>query len=115
MDNDRKLKRVVMRRIYAIWLFRRLKQSAGLKLSLLILLVWQLQFYVSPGAVWENARAAGGFSNYDFFFSALARTEPAVQFYFLAAGLIGLWLFKDFLMRFVRLSSRLGFFSRARF
>ncbi|MBI4136061.1 MAG: hypothetical protein HY481_00710 [Candidatus Vogelbacteria bacterium] len=115
MNHDQKLKRLVMRRIYAIWLFRRLRYSAGLKLSLLILLVWQLQFYVSPGAVWQNARVAGGFSNYGFFFSALAKTEPAAQFYLLAAGVIGLWLFKDFLSRLLRLSSRLGFFSRARF
>lgn len=104
-----------MRRIYAIWFFRRLRHSVGLKLSLLILLVWQLQFYVSPGAVWQNARLAGGFSNYSFFFSALARTELVVQLYLLAAGLIVLWLFKDVLVRLLRLSSRRGFFSRVRF
>ncbi|MBI2100480.1 MAG: hypothetical protein HYT47_00435 [Candidatus Vogelbacteria bacterium] len=115
MNHDQILKQVIMRRIYAIWLFRRLRHSFVLKLMLLSLLAWQLQFYVSPGAVWQNARLAGGFSNYGFFFSALERTETVVQLYFLAAGLLILWLFKDVLARLFRLSNRLGFFSRAHF
>ncbi|MBI2098024.1 MAG: hypothetical protein HYT46_03815 [Candidatus Vogelbacteria bacterium] len=103
-----------MRRIYVIWLLRRLVHSTFLKLAFLFLLGWQVSFYVSPDAVWQNARLAGGFSNYGFFFSALERTETVVQFYLLAAGLLVLWLFKDVLVRFLRLANRLGSFSRAR-
>lgn len=114
MNNEQKLKRVVMRRIYGIWLFRVVGRSLWLKLMLLVWLGWQIRVHVSPLAVWRNVEIAGGLANYSFFINALARTETVVQLYLLAAGLIGLWLFKNFLARLVRLPSRLGFFSRAR-
>lgn len=103
-----------MRRIYGLWLLRIVSRSLWLKLMLLVWLGWQIRAYVSPLSVWQNAEIAGGLANYNFFVSALARTETVVQLYLLTAGLIGLWLFRDFLVRLVRLWSRLGFFSRAR-
>ena len=105
-----RLKRIIMRRVYAIWLYRSLARSVSLKFALLtLLLFWQIGWYVSPIAVWRNAVTAGGFAHYGFFLTALTQTETAVQLSLVVGLAIFLWLAKDLLTRgarLVNLSSR---------
>lgn len=94
------LKRLIMRRVYAIWFLRTIWRSPFHKLVWLVLLGWQISQYVSPRLVWQNVGLAGGLTNYRFFVSALAGTEMTVQLSLIAVVLILLWLARDSLFLF---------------
>lgn len=103
-----------MRRVYAVWLARRVWHSLWLKLALLALLAVNLHEYVAPRLVWQNLQTSGGLTNYQFFFSAFARTEGIVQSLTLVSIIILAWLGRDAWLKLANPSTRLGFSSPVR-
>ncbi|MEX0934137.1 MAG: hypothetical protein WD003_02710 [Candidatus Paceibacterota bacterium] len=73
-------KKSLMRKIYAIWLFRQVFNMTTAKLAVIGGLIWQLTFYVSFGQVVRNMPSfADVNASYTFLESALLNTEATTQ------------------------------------
>lgn len=95
-----------MRKVYLIWLVRRLAQSATVKGAIVAVLFWQMSAHVSFASVYTNwQEAAHGLNaNYAFFESALANTELTTYLLSLLVVMVGIWFVRDVATR--RLFSR---------
>lgn len=84
-NNDIELKKKIMRRIYAIWIFRGLTSPFAVKLvSLVALSVW-LTTYVSIGNVLENSVSSVSLDYIlSFFAFAFSKTELTAKILLLA-------------------------------
>ena len=109
------MNKLVMRRVYFIWLIRMVFYSLIIKLVLLILMLWQMLGYISPSHIFQNAKRIGTWSgDYRFFLDSFNHTELIVKTLGLVSGLLAFWLAKDIFVR-VKSGARPGLFSRSRF
>lgn len=87
---DIKLKNRIMRRVYAVWFFRKLTSPFAVEtLAFFVMLVW-MSVHVSFGSVLANARPTFGspFSVTNFFINAFWSTEFATKALFLVSAVL---------------------------
>lgn len=101
------LKNKIMMRVYAVWFMQKAADSVYLKLTLSILALWLMSFYVSIWKVAENFPKRIDFgAYYDFTVSAFSKTEMATWLLFPVAVFSVVWLIKDSLKNIVFLRLR---------
>jgi len=94
--NDIQFKKSIMRRVYVIWIFRRLTTPAMLKLYVFTTFMWQSAYYMSLPQVFANLPAITDVSaNYSFAVTAFSRTELMMQVLFAGIVGIGAWFVSD--------------------
>lgn len=112
MRNQSPLEKRVMHRIYAIWLFRRVRSSQSIRLAVFIALMFAGSFYVSYADVARNVHHIQWwhFASLETYVTvALSNTEFAVKALTAAAALLALALLVD-MSRFVgRFMQRIAF------
>ena len=88
MKTNEEMKKVVMRRVWGIYLLRQLMRPA-VRLSVFAVAVFAFAGYVSVSSVLQNAYSKGGLIDlFDFALSAFLNTEVLVQLSILVIGLI---------------------------
>jgi len=86
-------KRGVMRRVYAIWLFRK---TFNLRTGLFALVAWQITLYISFGSVFKNLPSALNITSvYGFVLSAFIHTEIMVKLFLVFIAVLTSLLLKD--------------------
>jgi hypothetical protein len=91
-----KFRRSIMRRVYAIWLVRKIFSPVFVKLYLLVFLSVQFLNSVSIINVLENAPGAGNFAkNFYFFSQAFIGTDVWVKLILIFGAALLIWFGKD--------------------
>lgn len=86
-------KKGVMRRVYAIWLFRR---TFTIRNCLVLLVAWQMTLYVSFGSVVDNLPSPFDVTSaYGFVLNAFLHTEIMVKLFFVFIAILTFLLLKD--------------------
>lgn len=101
-----------MRRVYVIFILRKMTAPLSVKIFTLSLLFIAGNFLVSVKDVLRNApswRQAG--ASYDFYVGAFLHTEIVVQILLFGIGVLSIMLFRDILMNSRRSSVSHGLFS----
>ncbi len=94
--NDIQFKKSIMRRVYVIWIFRRLTTPAMLKLYVFTTFMWQSAYYMSLPQVFANLPAITDVSaNYSFAVTALSRTELMMQVILAGILFLAVWFASD--------------------
>lgn len=89
-------KKTIMRKIYLIWMFRKIFNVTVAKVVAIFVLVWQLTAYVSFANVVRNLPSLSDFSaSYSFFESAVVNTEITTQVLMVAILMLGFFLVRD--------------------
>jgi len=92
-----KLRGRIMRRVYLVWLIRKILSPVTAKVLILAGLARQLFIFVSVKDVMINAPSVYDLSaSFQFFGNAFINTGNAVQLSLLTAILLSLWLTRDF-------------------
>jgi len=87
------LKKGIMRRVYAIWLFRKV---FNLRMILFLFFIWQVTLYVSIGEVIRNFPSFFDIASfYGFALNAFLNTEATVQLFFLFIIIVAALFLKD--------------------
>lgn len=85
-----------MRRVYAIWLTRKLLSPMVLKSLIIIVFLQQIGQKVWVAKVFENAPSTVELSSFvNFYASALYNTTLAVQIFSVGIIVLLVWLFED--------------------
>ena len=91
------LKTKVMRRVYAIWMLRKVTSPRVAKFLILVASVWQFKEYVFVSKVLANMPSPADLkATYSFFFSAVLHTQFMVQASILIGVIFALLLLRDF-------------------
>lgn len=89
-------KKITMRKIYLIWMFRKIFNVTMAKVAAIFVLVWQLTAYVSFANVARNLPSFVDFSaSYRFFESAVVNTEVTTQVLMIVILILGFFLVRD--------------------
>lgn len=89
-----------MRRVYAIWMLRKVTSPRVAKFLILVAAVWQFKDRVFVAKVFENMPSLADVqATYSFFSSAMMHTQLTVQLSILAGALFSLLLLRDFVNR----------------
>jgi len=87
----------IMRRVYSVWVLKRLFSPVAVRVYILAALLWQSTQYVSLKYVFANAPGFESFgANYEFFMYAFSHTERVVPILLTGALAVGVWFAKDF-------------------
>ena len=87
----------IMRRIYLIWILRRIKSPVFIKTVLLALVVWQSFSRISFFHIIRNSPSLlDPYASYEFFYSAFFNTELVVRVLVICFLAVILWIFRDF-------------------
>lgn len=90
----------IMRRVYAIWMLRKVTSPRVVKSLILLASIWQIKDRVFVAKVFENMPSLADIqATYSFFSSAMMHTQLAVQVSILAGALLSLLLLRDFINR----------------
>jgi hypothetical protein len=95
MENIRtQLTRSIMRRVYIVWLIKKVLSPFWVKTYILVALFWQLSNTVSVVNIFNNAPGLNNLGkNITFALNAFAGAEPIVQLYVALGGTIAFLLF----------------------
>lgn len=93
--NNIQLKKAVMRRVYAVYIVRRLFSGVMLRFYALLALFGGLMSVVSVRDVIANMPGQGLIAVYDFFAYATIHTEAIVQVILFGGMTIALWTLHD--------------------
>ncbi|PIR57924.1 MAG: hypothetical protein COU71_01450 [Parcubacteria group bacterium CG10_big_fil_rev_8_21_14_0_10_38_31] len=86
-------KKGIMRRIYAIWLFRKTFTARN---GLILLVAWQMTLYVSFGSVVDNLPSFFDVASvYGFMLNAFIHTEMIVKLFFVFIVVLAFLVLKD--------------------
>ena len=97
-DQNIQFKKNIMRRVYAIWFFRKVVNIHSLKIFLLLLFGWQITLYVSFSSVASNFPSFFNIpSLYGFITEAFLNTEIVVMIFFVFIAVLIFLLAKDLL------------------
>lgn len=101
------LKKKIMRRVYAIWFYKKITSPFALELiSFAALLLW-MTVYVSPANVLNNAPSVSSpFPAANFFISAFSETELITKILFIGMFVSAIFLMKDLRITISRLLFR---------
>ena len=87
-----------MRRVYAIWFFKKILSPAVLKGAILISILIQMKEYVSLRHVIGNAPSLADFSaSFSFLINSFWNTLPMVQLLSIGLFAFGVWFIRDLL------------------
>jgi hypothetical protein len=92
-----KLKKRIMRRVYAVWFAKRITSPFVIKFVVLILFIFRMGSYVSFSNVVANMPS---FASYGFFWSAFLNTETALKLLLVGVFLLAVWLLRDIKISF---------------
>jgi magnesium-transporting ATPase (P-type) len=94
---DKKIKKGIMRRVYFIWMIKRIASPLVIKIAALIVFMWRTSFYVSGIDIANNARvsAASFGSTVGFLSSAVANTEVFTLIFLSLIAVLAIWIVKD--------------------
>jgi len=95
---NRNLQKSIMRRVYTLWLMRKLTKPFLVKFYIFFVLFWQLVREVSVGNVLENVPFTDMARSTSFFINAFWGTERTVQIVFLGVIATILFLARDILL-----------------
>ncbi len=96
MSISKKIKRQIMRKVYAIRMLRSCIKPTVLKAYALVVASIYLPHFVSFVDVFHNLSGVNGFSSYySFFYSAVANTEVTALALTIFASIFILWIIKD--------------------
>ena len=85
-----------MRRVYAIWVVRKLLSPTVLKAGIIVVFVNQIASRVWVAKVFENAPSTADIVSFlNFFGTALYNTRTAVQLLSVATIFLAVWLLED--------------------
>lgn len=86
-----------MRRIYAVWILRKLTSPTAMKLIMLFAVLKESFSVVSVSNVLANSPSLWNFfASYRFFMSAFWNTETVVRLLFIACLALFAWVIRDF-------------------
>ena len=92
------LKTRIMRRVYAIYVLRKMLSPRSLKVAIILASLWQIHTHVAEKFVLANMpRVADIVAVAKFYLAAFLHTQSIVQVSILASGVLVLWLAKDVL------------------
>lgn len=86
------LKNKIMRRVYAVWLVKKVFSPVVVKAAILLAFIWQMTAYVSFGNVMANIPSL---TAYNFYWNAFANTETISQLLALGSMFLVAWLVRD--------------------
>lgn len=90
------LKTRTMRRVYAIWMLRKVTSPRVVKSMILLASIWQFKENVFVSRVFENMPSVGDvWATYNFFYSAMIHTQFVVQVSILAGATFAILLLRD--------------------
>jgi len=89
---DTQFKNSIMRRVYAVWLLKKITSPCAARIAVLIALLWQMTFYISFNNVIANIPSL---TDFGFYLSAVSNTETASKMILLGVILLGVWLMRD--------------------
>jgi len=91
-----KLKIQIMRRVYAIWMLRKVFSPFALKVYIAIVLGWQTAVRVHVAMVWNNAPQMTEVQrSVSFFSAAFSQAELSLQLILLFGLALAVWLARD--------------------
>lgn len=86
-----------MRRVYAVWILRKLTSPTAMKLVMLFAVLKESFSVVSVSSILANSPSLWNpLASYRFFTSAFWNTETVVRFFCIACLALFVWIIRDF-------------------
>ncbi len=96
MNNSVDLKTRIMRRVYAVWMLRKVFSPFAMKVYIALVIGWQMAARVHVAMVLNNAPSVTNVhDSLSFFSAAFSQAEFTLQLILLTGVVLALWLGRD--------------------
>lgn len=93
-------KKRIMRRVYAIWILRKIFSPFSMKLLILLGMIRQSAHLIFVRSVLRNAPDIfNPLANYQFFSSAFSHTDVTIKLLLASTLILSFWLLRDIILR----------------